>query len=66
MVTLEEYLNRQIPDINNSNNSPGLNTVHTGHSHISSFKDWGGFNYKTLRSLYGDVLNQVLLIVPHN
>jgi hypothetical protein len=66
MVTLEEYLNRPNPDIDNSNTSPGPNTVHAGYSHISGFEDWGEFNYKTLRSLYGDVLDQVLPTVPHD
>jgi hypothetical protein len=66
MVTLEEYLNRQNPDINNSNTSLGPNIVHASYSYISGFKDWGKFNYKTFRSLYGDVLDQVLLIIPYN
>jgi hypothetical protein len=44
----------------------GLNTVHAGYSHISGFEDWGEFNYKTLRSLYGDVLDQVLPTVPRD
>jgi hypothetical protein len=66
MVTLEEYLNRQNPDIDNSNTSPGPNTVHAGYSHISGFEDWGEFNYKPFRSLYGDVLDQVLPTVPHD
>jgi hypothetical protein len=66
MVTLEEYLNRQNPGINNSNTLPGLNTVHAGYSHISGFEDWDEFNYNTLRRLYGDVLDQVLPTVPHD
>src|SRR5436853_4371675 len=66
MVTLEEYLNRQNPDIDNSNTSPGPNTVHAGYSDISGFEDWGEFKYKTLRSLYGDVLDRVLPTVPHD
>jgi hypothetical protein len=66
MVTLEEHLNKPNPDIDNSNTSPGPNTVYAGYSHIGSFEDWGEFNYKTLRSLYGDVLDQVLPTVPHD
>jgi hypothetical protein len=66
MVTLEEYLNRQNADIDNSNTSTGPNTVHAGYSHISGFEDGGEFNYKTLRSLYGDVLDQGLPTVPHD
>ena len=46
MFTLEELLNRQIPDIDNSNTSPGPHTVHAGYSHIRGFEDSGEFNYK--------------------
>jgi hypothetical protein len=66
MVTLEEYLNRQNPGIDNINTSPEPNTVYAGYSHISGFEDWDEFNYNTLRRLYEDVLDQVLPTVPRN
>jgi hypothetical protein len=46
--------------------TPHQGLIRSGYSHISGFEDWGEFNYKTLRSLYGDVLDQVLPIVPHD
>jgi hypothetical protein len=52
--------------IDNSNTSPGPNTVHAGYSYISGFEDWDEFNYNTLKRLYGDVLGQILPTVPHD
>jgi len=66
MVTIEEYLNRKNPDIDNSNTLSGFNTVSTSYSNISGVDNWKEFNYKTLRNLYEDVLDQTIPTVPHD
>ena len=58
MVTLEEYLDRKNLDMDSSNTLPGPNTVSANYSNISKVDDWKEFNYKTLRNLYGEILDQ--------
>jgi hypothetical protein len=66
MVTIEEYLDRKNPDIDNSNTSSGPNTVSTNYSTISGIGNWKEFNYKTLKSLYGEILDQTISSPPYH
>src|SRR6266536_1849812 len=64
MPSILEYLSSENPTLDQENSKRGANTTNSNWSPVTGLLEWKEFNYDTLISCYGDVLNHPFSSFP--